>query len=466
MAFSDYFFGLRLAQRILIGSLWWVLIMLIVLFVPFLRVWWWVIFPLILSIELKTQYIWWMNWDYNYANKKWAMLEIVPPKEVLVPLKAMEDVFTNMWAPLIFPANWRERWCEGQLADAPGWMSWEIVSIEGALHFYVRVPADYKVTLETALYGHYPELEIHEVADYTQAVPQNLPNKEWNTYGEDFILGRKPEVYPIRTYEKFFEPAGEKISAEEKRIDPMSSLLELMSRLGPGEQFWLQFITIAVQEDNEPGFYNDAKKEIGKLSNRPVKSNKTFVEDIWEMAYHLIAGPKKEGAGEKATYKWLESAKTEEGTDRELLLSPGEREILTEVENKLKRPIFRTNIRGVYVAKRENYQSANRILTRSYFSHFQTNNLNYIRFTTKTRPKTHYIFRTAIPLMRQRRQFRNYVQRFTPLFPDRTREMAILNTEELATLYHFPIKITGLVAPTMARVESKKGGPPPNLPTE
>ncbi|MBI3631452.1 MAG: hypothetical protein HY219_01115, partial [Candidatus Staskawiczbacteria bacterium] len=43
---------------------------------------------------------------------------------------------------------------------------------------------------------------------------------------------------------------------------------------------------------------------------------------------------------------------------------------------------------------------------------------------------------------------------------------AILNTEEMATLFHFPIKITGLVAPTMARVESKKGGPPPNLPIE
>jgi hypothetical protein len=42
--------------------------------------------------------------------------------------------------------------------------------------------------------------------------------------------------------------------------------------------------------------------------------------------------------------------------------------------------------------------------------------------------------------------------------------LPILNTEELATIFHFPIKVTGLVAPTMTRVESKKGGPPPNLP--
>ncbi len=464
MALSDYFFWLRPINKIFLGSFWWVFLMLIVFFVPFLRVWWWIFAPLFLSIELRILYLWWINWDYAYAEKKWIMLEIIPPKEVLVPIKAMEDIFTNMWGPLYFPPNWREKWCEGELADGPGWMSWEIASIEGKLHFYIRVMQAYKVTLETALYGHYPELEIHEVQDYTKNVPQNIPNEEWDVYGEDFILGR-PAPYPIRTYEKFFEPQGEKISAEEKRIDPISSLLELMSKLGPGEQFWLQFITIAVSDREEPAFKKNAEEIISKISKSPVKHAKTFLEEFTEVLYHLVMGPKKEGSGEKATYKWLETAKTEEG-DREMVLTPGEREILTEVENKRKRPIFRTNIRGVYVAKRENYQSAHRILTRSYFAHFQTQNLNFIYFSKATRPKTHYVFRTSIPFIRTRRMFRNYILRFTPLFPNRRRELALLNTEELATLYHFPLKITGLVAPTMARVESKKGGPPPNLPTE
>ena len=149
-----------------------------------------------------------------------------------------------------------------------------------------------------------------------------------------------------------------------------------------------------------------------------------------------------------------------------MVLTPGEREILTEVENKLKKPVFRTNIRGVYVAKRENWNSSHRILTRSYFSHFQTQNLNYLRFNADTRPKTHYVFRRRIPFLRTRRMFRNYVLRFPSFFPDRKKGCAILNTEELATLYHFPLKITGLVFPTMARVQSKKSGPPPNLPVE
>lgn len=440
--------------------------MAIIIWVPFLRVWWWLFAPIFLSIELRVLYLWWMRWDYNYSKKKWVTLEIITPKEVLTPLKAMEDIFTVMWGPLYNMANWRERWCEGELNDAPGWISWEIASTEGSLHFYVRMAAENRTSVETILYSHYPEIEIHEVQDYTKSVPQNIPNEEWDVYGEDFVLGTSP-AYPIKTYEKFFEPQGERISAEEKRIDPMSSLLELMSKLGSGEHFWLQFITMSVDNITQPEVVKDAEKIIGKISKRPAKKKKkTFFDDFVEVIYNLVLGFEREGSGEKATYKMrsLSSSVSDSG-EREMVLTPGEREILTEVENKVKKPLFRTCIRGIYVAKRENWRPSNRVLSRAYFSHFQTNNLNYIRFSTGTRPKTHYIFRRRIPYLRTRRMFRNFAMRLPPYFPDRKKDCAVLNPEELATLYHFPLKITGLVFPTMTRIESKKSGPPPNLPT-
>ena len=46
-------------------------------------------------------------------------------------------------------------------------------------------------------------------------------------------------------------------------------------------------------------------------------------------------------------------------------------------------------------------------------------------------------------------------------FPSKT---SILNTEELATLYHPPI--SGVEAPRLARIEAKKGEPPAGLPVE
>ena len=338
-------------------------------------------------------------------------------------------------------------------------MSFEIASIEGKIHFYARVVESHRHVVESALYAHYPQLEISEVPDYTKNIPDNLPNKEWDIYGEDFVLG-KPPAYPIKTYEKFFEPQGERISAEEKRIDPVASLLESMSKLGPGEQFWLQFILIDMDDKSKPLWKKEAEGIIAKLAKRPEKKSKTIGEEISDMIFNIIYGPKKEGSGEKATYRWHETSKSE------MVLTPGERETMTEIENKMKKPIFRTVIRGFYVAKRENWKYSHKVLTRSYFSHFQTQNLNHIRFSIVTRPKTKYWFRKRVPLVRSKRILRNFISRFTPLFPDRTRECAILSTEEIATLFHFPFKITGMAMPSTAKVESKKIGPPPNLPME
>ena len=57
--------------------------------------------------------------------------------------------------------------------------------------------------------------------------------------------------------------------------------------------------------------------------------------------------------------------------------------------------------------------------------------------------------------------FRNYVLRFPTLFPDRKSECPILNTEEMATLYHFPITTKTTLAPSaIEKTESKKSQAP------
>ena len=68
--------------------------------------------------------------------------------------------------------------------------------------------------------------------------------------------------------------------------------------------------------------------------------------------------------------------------------------------------------------------------------------------------------------MRARKMFRMTVLRFPPLYPDRHDMCPILSTEELATLWHFPLRVSGMVAPTMVKIESKKAGPPANLPID
>src|SRR3989344_4266988 len=151
----SYLFWCEWVKKIIWDPFWWVILFLIILWVPFLRVWWWVFLPLMLQSQLKTLYLWWIGWDYDYLKQKWVLLEITPPKEVLIPLKAMEDVFAAIW-PLLDVANFREIWCDGELSNGPYWCSWEIASIEGKIHFYIRCLQQHRVSIESALYGHYP----------------------------------------------------------------------------------------------------------------------------------------------------------------------------------------------------------------------------------------------------------------------------------------------------------------------
>jgi hypothetical protein len=179
-------------------------------------------------------------------------------------------------------------------------------------------------------------------------------------------------------------------------------------------------------------------------------------------------GPEKEGSGESASYSWAPLEKDEETDELRISLTTGEREIITEVENKMKKPLFRTTIRAVYTAKREAWKSPHRIIFRSYAGHFIANNLNMLGLQSKTRPRVHFFMRQRRVFLRARKMFRMAVLRFPPLFPERMSDdlQPILSSEELATMYHFPLRITGMVTATLGNVESKRAGPPPNLPVE
>ncbi|MEI7424803.1 MAG: hypothetical protein WCK10_01645 [Candidatus Staskawiczbacteria bacterium] len=462
--YPKYLFWWPWVKKIIWDPFWWLILFIIILWVPFLRVWWWIFLPIMLQSQLKTLYIWWLNWDYDYAKQKWVILEITPLENTLTPLKAMEDVFSVIW-PLMDVGNFRERWCDGELANGPYWCSWEIASIEGKVHFYIRCLQQHKPSFEMALYAHYPDLEIKQVPDYVKLVPPTVPNEEWDIYGEDWDYYERPAPYPIKTYEKFFEPQGERISAEEKRIDPIIGLLEGMSRLGPGEHYWVQFITVPVGAYDEPDIYKEAKKIIGKIAGRAEKKESTFLEDLAKVGKELAMGPEKEGEGDSASYFWEEN---EETGEKQISLTPGEREVITEVEKKMSKPLFRTTIRGVYVAKREVWKASSRVMLRSYTSHFIANNLNWLGFQGATRPRVHFFLRKRRVFLRARKMFRNTVLRFPPLFPERMGcdLNPIMSSEELATMYHFPLRVSGMVSPTMGKIESKKAGPPPNLPVD
>lgn len=427
--------------------------------------WWWLIMAIILWFPAKSFYLWWIRWEVWYKKSKWILLEIKCPKEILKPFKAMENVYSILWGIIDVP-NWREKWCEGEIPLGGGlWFSSEIASFGGEIHFYMRIPEGFRAVAESAIYSQYPDVEISLVNDYTKNVPQDIPNKEWDLYGENFTLG-KEDPYPIKTYSMFFEERAETMK-EEKRLDPMDNLLEQLSRLKSGEQLWIQIVTNPVVDAIWP-WITRGKKIVDKILKRPEKPKPKSM--IQEVIQKVIFGPPT---------KEKPPAKLEELAPIEFRLTPGEKEILAGVENKIKKHGYQTWIRVLHLYKiNEPHTPGFHATIRSYFGQFQTGHLNYLVFWGPTRTKIQYFLRKRRLYLRKRRQFREYVERFPPLYPRMKGELSwpyfgprgpgirgtcILNIEELATIYHFPAKI---ITPTLPFVEAKKAGPPPQLPIE
>ncbi|MDI6602745.1 MAG: hypothetical protein QME57_01315 [Patescibacteria group bacterium] len=430
-----------------------------------LKNWWWFFLPIFLFFLARLYYLWWIRWEVWYPKFKWILLEIKPPKEILTPFRAMEDVFSMLW-PIYDGPNWRERWCEGELPLGGGlWFSFEIVGLGGEIHFYMRIPESFRNTAESIIYSHYPEVEISVVEDYTKNVPQDIPNEKWDLYGENITLF-KPDFYPIKTYPQFFEERPEVVK-EEKRIDPINSLLEALSKLNPAEQLWLQIVCNPVTNNEFPwqSRGRDEVKKIGKeASKRWFGEEKT--PSLWET---LIPGKTPSPPSVPTTKTWPPG-----------VLMPKEKELIEGIENKIKKWGYQVWIRVIHLYKKdEPYFSGNSRIGRGYFSHFATEHLNGFVFWGPTRTRVHYWLKNRRLYLRKRIQFRRYIDRLPPLWP-RTmlgepfcsfghiqgrrpgiRGTFILNIEELATIFHFPSKV---IVPTLPYVEAKKAGPPPELP--
>ncbi|MDP2909578.1 MAG: hypothetical protein Q8N69_00695, partial [bacterium] len=192
-----------------------------------IRDWWWLPMPFVLWQFFWFLFLWWRQELFTEKIKK-IVLEIRIPKEVLKPIRAMESVLSNMWQVLYDPpGGFWENWIEGKYIVS---YSFEIASINGEAHFFVRIPDTARDPVEAAIYSQYPDAEITIADDYTKHVPQDMPNNDWDLWGADYKL-KKPNSYPIKTYTKF---ETEREALEEKRIDPLADLLESMAKTGPG----------------------------------------------------------------------------------------------------------------------------------------------------------------------------------------------------------------------------------------
>lgn len=412
------------------------------------KAWWWLLVPFILQKPFLYLYKFWriMGW---LAKRKFIVLEVKTPREFLKPIKAMEAVLAGIHGVAYQPPDWWEEWIEGQVQLS---VHFEIASIGGETHFYIRFDSPYRDGIEASIYSQYPEAEIREVQDYAKQVPQNIPNNEIESWGSDYTM-LKNDHYPIKTHREF--ETGHEAEKEEV-VDPVATLLEAMGKVKPGEQFWIQISAEPVSEGPLMAWLKKGEEIRDKLARRQEKPKDQSI--IQEAAKILITG-------EPTVIK-----EEREVLPPEMKLTPGERVIILALEEKMSKPIFSTNIRFVFFGQKDIFFRANFRLAFAYFNAYMTLNCNGLVPMGSTFPKIHKSWflpqNRLIPqrrYLRLRRLFRNYVNRFSPFFP-RTGGTFKLNTEELASLYHFPNEATA-PAPGAPRTEAKKGEGPLTLPT-
>lgn len=399
-------------------------------------------------------YIAWKLWMHyirqNFISGiDWVLLEIIPPRDVLRSPKAMELFITNGLYHFSNKGG-RETYWQGAVWF---WFSLEIVSIEGQVHFYLRTPSRLKEYIETQMYAQYPQAQVKVVDDYTLAVDEITPKSAWNLYGCEFKL-EKSEAYPVKTY---IDYGLDKDPKEEFKVDPISPVVELFGSLQKGEQMWLQIvITPSKKEYKTKGTYfghhdwvKEAQLEIKKLL-------KPF------------------------------TAEKDEGARIEIRVPDFYKKPVEGITAKMSKLGFDTGIRVCYVAKKEAFQVNSRRNLRLIFRQYQnsySNGFSRINGTQADAYSGYFIASPKTIMLLANRMLNDYRNRAffhlplrDKLFSKKTvfwpismwvkpyfhHENFVLNTEELATIWHFPGQI--LKVPTLERIESKEASPPTNLP--
>ncbi|MGC8944440.1 MAG: hypothetical protein ACP5J8_02145 [Minisyncoccia bacterium] len=387
------------------------------------QLWWLILFIILLRTFIKLYKAYKEKEEKKKKEiKEWITLSIKINREITQTPKAIEQVFAGLHT----------------LTD--GYISLEIIGQRKELTFLVRLPKKYRKVFESQFYAQYPYLEIQEVYDYAESFPPVLPNKDYDLYGAEIVLS-KDDFLPIKTYPYFEE------NKEEKRIDPIANLIEATSQLQLMEYLMLQIIIKPFDTDKTKKWQENGQKYLNKLLGKKESKKITFHDWITAFVVNLF----------RAFYTppvWPEAKKEEGGV---VNLTPIDREVIEKVYNKLSKLCFETTIRFMYLSPPSIFDETASLAIPAYFKQFNIENLNSFKVDsdsiTKVKTKLFSKRRTILKKYNFYQKFLNRALRSKPI---------ILNTEELATIYHFPL--VKVEASSLLRGLSRKGEPPPNLP--
>jgi len=312
----------------------------------------------------------------------------------------------------------------GGLPAAQGWRTWlggrhdqfsfEIVASANRIAFYVVAPPDGSRYLEQQINAHYPEAVIEEVTDYNSFSRQGR-------IAAGYIRTLKSSVFPLKTYQKM-------------EVDPLNSLINVLSKLGKDESLAIQYTVRSARGS----WHGRSRRVVAKINQKNSVKEGIKAASLWGRLSEGFGGllPEKNHPEDRQPVRAEKTGKR---------LSAVEEEIVKAIEEKNLKAGLDVNIRIVACAQTAERAKAYLENIGSVYTEFN----NYSYGNVFSRVRTGNTEQTV----------KDFIYRYF-----RERYSFLLNSEELAGLFHLPLPTTE--TPNILWLTAKSAPAPAQIPGE
>lgn len=421
---------------------------------PFFAMWFlivhggWFFILLIVLYGLWNVWVFEIHEQYEHDKFRYILLAINVPKQTEQSVRAVENLFSSLMGVHVSISRW-ENYVEGRKQE---WFACEIASHGGFIQFYMYVPLRQRDVFESAIFAQYPDAEVREAEDYTLKYPNRYPSDEWDAWGTELVL-KKSNCWPIKTYPLFEDKMTQTFK------DPLSQLFEFMGTMQPGEELWVQYPILPIEQDWQEKCRDEVDKLIGLRGGKKEETNPllAFLHALGDIVMYAIHSAV---VGKAPEAREAPRKREEEGLQSDMLaLPPGA--LLEGMITKASKLGYKSKIRILYIAPKA-LAAKNRKRTvqgiMGVFRQFNAHDMNTFGLGRRTFVRAYYYFVQYRLNRRKRILMRAYRKRSVR----RGDKAGILNVEELSTLWHFPsLEIS---APLLRKAQVKRGEPPAALP--
>ncbi len=289
-------------------------------------------------------------------------------------------------------------------------ISLEIIAHEGRLEFFVFCPQEIESILEKQINSYWPTAQIQK-----KKVPNIFKSRKGAMIVSELQLAKK-FVLPIRTY-KYLDS------------DPLNSLTNVLSKLGPESGAAIQLIVQPI---------TDEWQRVANQKAQKVLEGKSIVSEKWYFKIFTFLFEALSSLFHGVSQKPSERIPQEE---RQVKLTPIQEQTLKAINEKVSKRGLEANLRIIVTAPSNQEAEMNLKNITTSFGQFSAPEVNSFKIKKKSG-----------------KAIRDYILRRL------SGKGMILNTEELASIFHFPSIY--VKTPNIEWLKAKELPPPTNLPKE